>query len=366
MEKYFIHIVAARPNFMKAAPVIKRFEREKIPFKLIHTGQHYDTNMSGIFFDQLGIRKPDVNLNIGGKDFSYQIGNTIIELKKYIETLIYKPQAIIVYGDVNSTVAASIVAKMMQIDLIHIESGLRSYDNEMPEEINRIITDRLSDHLFITSEDCIVNLNKEGINKNIHLVGNTMIDSLVELKSHINFSKILKQLSLKKRDYVVVTLHRPSNVDSLDNLESILLELEKLNSKIKVVFPVHPRITKNVNFILDNWIKKSSILILDPLPYFDFIKLIKNSSLVISDSGGIQEETSFFGVPCLTLRENTERPITIKEGSNRLIGSNPKEIIRQFEEITYKFKEQKNSIKLWDGKASERILNKIKFLYNIN
>ena len=192
-----------------------------------------------------------------------------------------------------------------------------------------------------------------------------MIDSLIDLSSNINSSKILQNLNLKIKDYVVVTLHRPSNVDSLDNLEKILLELEKLSQKVKVVFPVHPRIIDKVNTIINKWLKKSSILISQPLPYFDFIKLVKNSNLVITDSGGIQEETSFFGVPCLTLRNNTERPITVEEGTNKLIGSNPNAIIRQYEEMNNKSQKQSIKIELWEGKASDRIVEKIKILYKL-
>lgn len=365
MSKLFLHVVAARPNFMKAAPVIKKFEKECIPFKLVHTGQHYDNNMSNVFFEQLGLRTPDINLNIGGGDFSYQIGNILIKLKEYIEGLPLKPTAIIVYGDVNSTVSSALVSKMMQIDLIHIESGLRSYDNKMPEEINRLITDRLSNYLFVTSQDCITNLNKEGIEDNIYFVGNTMIDSLVDLNPKIDSSKILQNLKLKKSNYVVVTLHRPSNVDDKRNLENILNQFQKLSKKISVVFPVHPRIKETVNLLSNDWDEKLNIIVTDPLPYFDFIKLLKNASLVITDSGGIQEEATFFGVQCLTLRDNTERPITIYEGTNKLIGSDPKKIIKHFSKISIKAKKQKKIIKFWDGKASNRIIKKIKLIYKI-
>lgn len=354
----FIHIIAARPNFVKAAPVIKEFLKEGIPFKIIHTGQHYDSNMSDVFLEQLNIPIPDYNLKTGGLVFSEQIGKTIIDLEKIFSKYINILEGVIVYGDVNATISASMVTSKLNIDLIHIESGLRSFDRTMPEEINRIVTDKLSKHLFVTSREAIKNLNFEGITENIYFCGNTMIDSLVQNEDSINSSKILSKLKLKKKDYTVTTLHRPSNVDENQKIISFLENINNLSKKIKVVLPVHPRVREQ---ILSFNIISNNIIFTDPLPYFDFIKLIKHSKAVISDSGGVQEETSFFNVPCLTLRENTERPITVIKGTNKLIGNNFDNIEDEYNKLNLN---QLSNLELWDGYSSKRILDKIKNIYS--
>tara|TARA_R110000851_G_scaffold155423_1_gene297830 strand:+ start:418 stop:1518 length:1101 start_codon:yes stop_codon:yes gene_type:complete len=361
--KKVIHIVGARPNFIKAAPLIKKMNTLDIVNMVVHTGQHYDHNMSQQFFDELNIPTPDYNLGAGGGSHTTQTSNIMIGCERIFSE--HKPNFVIVYGDVNSCVAASIVASKMHLEglpkikIIHIESGLRSYDRDMPEEINRILTDNISDILFVTCQDALDNLKQEGIDEEkCHLVGNTMIDSLVELNDKFDDSKILKTLNLKDKLYVLITLHRPSNVDTKDGLKKMMDSLSLISNQIDCVFPIHPRTKNNLSkFGLYEKYNTDKFKIINPLGYVDFMCLQKNSKLVITDSGGIQEESSFFNVPCLTLRDNTERPITCIQGTNELVGTDLNKLIKKINTIDLN---KKSNIELWDGNASSRIVKIMK------
>jgi len=348
-----LHVVGARPNFMKAAPVWAAINK-LTEFKqiLVHTGQHYDNLMSDIFFRELNLPTIDYNLNIGSDTHARQTAAIMIELEGLF--LDIRPDLVMVYGDVNSTVAAAMVCSKLHISFAHVEAGLRSFDRRMPEEINRLITDQLADYLFTPSEDADENLNNEGIDKNkVFLIGNVMIDTLTKLTSRSLVPDKFKNIN----DYVLVTLHRPSNVDQLDNLQSIISNLIEVSNKRSVIFPVHPR-TKQILLKLNidtDGIKNFHII--DPLGYLEFLGLMKNAKIVITDSGGIQEETTWLGIPCITVRENTERPITITLGTNQLIGIDYQKIPKVVNTINLK----KHTIPpLWDGKASERIAEILK------
>ena len=344
-----INIVGARPNFMKIAPLIKVMDKhsDKIKYILLHTGQHYDKKMSDIFFKELEIREPDINLGVNKGSQIEQIANIMIKFEEVC--LKERPDLIIVVGDVNSTLACGLVASRLGIRLAHVEAGLRSFDRTMPEEINRMTVDHLSDYLFVTEQSGYDNLIKEGIEKNkIYFTGNVMIDTLVQCLN--KKTSILKKIKLEPENYCVVTLHRPANVDNRKKLESIIKILKKFNNQ--VVWPIHPRTKKNIKkFNLGSQIK--DFIILEPLGYLDFISLVSDSCFVFTDSGGIQEETTYLKIPCLTMRKSTERPITISEGTNILVNSE-KEIAK-----TLKFLGKKKSSipKYWDGKSAERILD---------
>ena len=358
-------VVGARPNFMKISPLIDEIETsgKKIQIMLIHTGQHYDLKMSEVFFSDLKLRKPDKNLEVGKGTPAWQIGEIIKRVEPVM--LNYNPDLVVVPGDVNSTMACAIAANKMNIPIAHLEAGLRSYDRTMPEEINRIITDQLSELLLIPSADARNNLIKENHNKNkIHFVGNAMIDSLTRLlpKAKVRINDLRKKYSLKE-NYIVVTLHRPSNVDNKEKFRNILRSLNKISQKIDVLFPLHPR-TKN-NILRNNLnLKKDSIKYIEPLGYLDFIALENYSDLIITDSGGIQEESTYLKIPCITLRDNTERPITITSGSNQLLNIEKESLY----EIVFKRIDEfsKKSIripKFWDGKTSKRIVEIIEKKY---
>jgi len=351
------------------APVHKEFKKHKskILHKIVHTGQHYDKKMSDVFLKELELPEPDIILNVGSKSHAEQKAVIMIEFEKII--LKEMPDLVIVYGDVNSTTAASIVSskilnsKGTPIQIAHIESGLRSFDKSMPEEINRKITDILSDYLFVTEPSGIRNLKKEGIDENkIFFVGNTMIDSLKFYMKKIGSSEILKELCISKDKYALVTLHRPSNVDDKNNFTKILnifASINKINPDLDIVFPVHPRTFKMIDkFKLRNSFDRIKNLILtEPLGYLDFLKLTCNAKFVLTDSGGIQEETTFLQIPCLTLRENTERPVTSEIGTNVICGLNENLIVKKIKEIeSGKFKKGKIP-KYWDGDAAKRIVN---------
>lgn len=346
-----IHVVGARPNFMKAIPVWKAIGR-MTDFNqiLVHTGQHYDNLMSDIFFKELQIPAPDFNLNIGSDTHARQTAAIMIKFEELM--MDQKPNLVLVYGDVNSTAAAAIVCSKLLIPFAHVEAGLRSFDRRMPEEINRIITDQLATILFTPSEDGNINLAKEGIHKSkIHFVGNVMIDTLVGLLPMVDKPIIFNNY----KQYILVTLHRPSNVDDPKSLISIINNLNEISKSIPVLFPVHPR-TKNMIAVnnLDVEIYHNLKLI-DPLGYLDFLGLMKNSTAVITDSGGIQEETTYLGIPCITVRENTERPITVSLGTNQLIGKEYHKIPALVNNMINSGKPKSTIPPLWDGKASERI-----------
>lgn len=375
LPRKVMYIVGARPNFMKVAPLMREMSRypQKFDQLLLHTGQHYDDEMSKCFFNDLRLTEPDIYLGVGSGTHSEQTGKIMIEFEKVCFK--EKPDLVIVVGDVNSTVACALVATKLCIPVAHVEAGLRSFDRTMPEEINRILTDQISDYLFTTCEDANQNLIKEGIPENkIFFVGNAMIDSLLNHIKIANNSVIPEKLGLRKNNkikkYGLVTLHRPSNVDNKKILKGILGALNGLARVIPVIFPAHPRTIKQIkNFKLqemvnyeENFLSKGlnntnrSILAIPPLGYLDFLCLISNAAIVLTDSGGIQEETTILGIACLTLRNNTERPITIKEGTNILVGNNPDNIINTALNILKNQNSKKKIPKYWDGKAAERIV----------
>ena len=353
-----ICVCGARPNFMKIAPLMKAFDESgKFETLLVHTGQHYDKKMSHLFFEELNIPKPDINLEVGSGSHAVQTA----EIMKRFEPVAvdFKPDYVLVVGDVNSTIACGLVAVKLGVKLIHVEAGLRSFDRAMPEEVNRVLTDAISDLLFVTEQSGLDNLKNEGVNSDkVHLVGNVMIDTLLANKEKAENSDILEKLNLRKKGYAVITLHRPSNVDDMANLGKIIFAFEVIEKDLKLIFPIHPRTRNNIEGTdLDKRVKMmGNLILLEPVGYLDFLKLTANAALVMTDSGGIQEETTILGVPCMTLRENTERPITIIEGTNRLVHIETEDILKHYNEIKAGNFEAKGRIpKFWDGKAAQRI-----------
>ncbi len=354
-----INIVGARPNFIKIAPLMDSFRVQPgIDSLLVHTGQHYDEKMSDLFFRQLGIPEPDINLGVGSGSHAVQTAAIMQAFEPVLEQ--HKPQAVLVVGDVNSTVACGLVAVKMGIKLIHVEAGLRSFDRSMPEEINRVCTDAISDLLFCSEKSGVENLRNEGIaEEKIHLVGNVMIDALLQHRKKADTSTILETLSLSSGEYAVTTLHRPANVDNDSILQRIMSALEEISRDIPVIFPIHPRTRQRMtSFGIYN--NHSQIRLIDPLGYFDSLKLMASARVVLTDSGGIQEETTILKVPCLTLRENTERPITIEMGSNQLVGTEPIRIMNAYHKIQQHHSRINDIPPLWDGHAAKRIVDIIK------
>ncbi|MFC1490472.1 non-hydrolyzing UDP-N-acetylglucosamine 2-epimerase [Candidatus Latescibacterota bacterium] len=354
-----ICVCGARPNFIKIGPIMNAFEKQDaFETCLVHTGQHYDKKMSSLFFDELNIPKPDINLDVGSGSHAVQTA----EIMKRFEPVVldFKPDYVLVVGDVNSTIACGLVAVKLGAKLIHVEAGLRSFDRTMPEEINRILTDSISDLLFVSERSGVENLISEGVDpKKIHFVGNVMIDTLLANIEKAQTSDILKKLDIKPKEYAVITLHRPSNVDSLDSLKEILDAFEKIQKEIKLIFPIHPRSRNNIQRMgLQSRIDKmKNLILIDPVGYLDFLWLMKNSSFVMSDSGGIQEETTILGVSCMTLRENTERPVTVSEGTNRLVKINSKDIVNNYVNIMNEKPGITTGIpEMWDGKTAVRIV----------
>ena len=354
-------IVGARPNFMKMAPLYRELSLSSNRYEpqIIHTGQHYDEQMSKLFFNDLAMPEPSAYLNVGSGTQGKQTARII---ERYEDLILAgdKPDLVIVAGDVNSTIACALVAKKLYIPVAHLEAGLRSYDDRMPEEINRVLTDRISDLLLTPSLDANKNLEKEGIDpEKIYFVGNIMIDSLVAHKDKAENSNIFYQLNMSPNEkYALVTLHRPSNVDEYEGLKMLLTSLEKIGRKIKIIFPMHPRTRKNIYELgLSSILNTSSdILFTEPLGYLDFLKLEMNAKFILTDSGGIQEESTYFGVPCLTLRENTERPITVTEGTNHLVDLNVESIVNSAREIIEGNVKKGKIPKYWDGKTANRIV----------
>ncbi|HZW93537.1 MAG TPA: UDP-N-acetylglucosamine 2-epimerase (non-hydrolyzing) [Candidatus Eremiobacteraceae bacterium] len=344
---HILHVVGARPNFVKAAPVLRAIRKRGLRQTLVHTGQHYDRNMSDVFFTQLEIPEPDVNLGVKSGTHASQTA----EIMRSFEPVVLesKPDMVLVYGDVNSTVAAALVCSKLLVPVGHVEAGLRSFDRTMPEEINRIVTDRLADILFTPSEDGDTNLLHEGVpRERIHLVGNVMIDSLIQL---LPAAKSCPKNGFPDR-YALVTLHRPSNVDDVDSLRAILDSLTNVSKELSIIFPVHPRTRQR---LAEFGIDTQNLKLLDPIPYIEFLSLQSRAAVVITDSGGIQEETTYLGVPCLTLRRNTERPITVTLGTNILVGDDREGLATEMEKILEG--KQKKGLRppLWDGYAGDRI-----------
>ena len=354
MKKILI-CVGTRPNFIKVTQFKKLAAEFNLDIRLLHTGQHFDHQMSQVFFEELKLDKPDIYLDAQGNTQIKMMADIMCKFEK--ELLNLNPDIVLVPGDVNSSLACAIVASRNGYKVGHIESGLRSFDRDMPEEINRILIDDLSDLFFITEQSGIDHLLNEGKeNDKLHFVGNTMIDSLVAFSEHIDTSSILKTLNIKD-SYGLLTFHRPSNVDSLEPLMELVLSIEEISKEISLVFPIHPRTQKNlIKFnLLDRLRKIKNLSITSSLGYLDFMKLVKNASVVVTDSGGIQEETTFLQIPCLTIRENTERPVTITEGTNQLLPLNHVEISNSLMSVLNKSPNSKTPFN-WDGEATKRIL----------
>ena len=367
-----VSVVGARPNFMKIAPLLRAIKKHNsrhaphstIDHLLVHTGQHYDYEMSQVFFQDLEIPKPDFYLNIGSGTHAQQTGKVMIEFDKVLFQ--EKPELVVVVGDVNSTLAAALTAVKAHIPVAHVEAGLRSFDRTMPEEINRLVTDIISDYLFTPSPDADENLKREGVAKEkIFLVGDVMVDSLLYNKARASRSDILEKLGLTTHHapaispYALLTLHRPSNVDSRDSLIKIVNALKEVSQKIPIIFPAHPRTLKKLTEfeLLDSPpFTSDAVKVIGPAGYIDFLNLEMNAMFVMTDSGGIQEETTVLGVPCLTLRNTTERPITITQGTNMLLWNDTQKIIEESLKILDGKGKTGSFPELWDGKAAERIV----------
>lgn len=360
-----INVVGARPNFMKIAPIIE--EMRKFPGSispiLVHTGQHYDDNMSKQFFKDLELPEPDVFLGVGPGTHAQQTAKIMVEFEKILVK--EKPDLTLVVGDVNSTLACALASVKLNIPVAHVEAGLRSFDRSMPEEINRLMTDAISDYLFITEKEAEVNLLKEGKPKDkIFFVGNVMIDTLLKNKAKGDSSGILSELHLDSKKYALLTLHRPENVDNEDKLRQLIDILNEVKKHIAVVFPVHPRTRgklDNLGLSANNGLKLTG-----PLGYLDFIKLMSEAKCVLTDSGGIQEETTILRVPCLTLRRNTERPVTITQGSNMLLGTDREKILKEVMNVLSGKSANSGIPELWDGQAAVRIVRILIKLSKIN
>jgi len=366
-------IVGTRPNMMKVAPLLAELRRHnEIAPVLVHTGQHYDYSMSQVFFDQLGVPPPDYNLNVGSGPHYAQTA----EIMRKFGDLVQKdrPDMVLVAGDVNSTIACALVAAKERIPVAHVEAGLRSFDRSMPEEINRILTDALSDLLFTTEESANQNLANEGVAPDkIFFVGNLMIDSLVRALKIARPSSLRCELGLRAKPYVVLTLHRPSNVDNEDELKRTLESIAEIAQRLPVVFPAHPRTARNIEAAgltaVRAWkgglLPSRGLWMMPPASYLDFLDLIQHAVMVITDSGGVQEETTFLGVPCLTYRENTERPVTVSMGTNRVVGCDPQQLLLSaLETLENANHSQHRSARirppLWDGRTSPRIVSILK------
>jgi UDP-N-acetylglucosamine 2-epimerase (non-hydrolysing) len=352
-----LHVVGARPNFMKVAPVYRALGGHlQIRQILVHTGQHYDLNMSEIFFQQLGITEPQINLEVGSGSHAVQTAQIMMRFEEVL--LKEKPDLVLVYGDINSTVAAALVCSKLGFKVGHVEAGLRSFDRTMPEEINRLLTDQISDLLFTPSRDGDENLIREGIDKDkIHYVGNVMIDTLTRLLpvAESLWPKLSSNLNVSERQYGLVTLHRPSNVDVPATLSNFLNTLDDISDELPIIFPIHPRTRARIGEAGLKSITNARLRLINPVGYLDFLCLQKRAKLLITDSGGIQEETTFLGIPCLTVRENTERPVTVSIGTNILVGQDMEYLKSEVERILAGGGKRGGIPPLWDGRAGERI-----------
>ena len=354
-----VSVVGARPNFMKIAPIVEAMQAyPAIENVLVHTGQHYDHAMSDLFFNQLGLPEPDMYLGVGSGPHGEQTGKIMIEFEKVLQNI--HPDVVIVVGDVNSTIACGLVAVKMGIRLAHVEAGLRSFDRTMPEEINRILTDQISHYLFITEASAFENLRHEGIPEDrIYFVGNVMIDTLLRHRQRAMESRILEELGVMPEQYALVTLHRPTNVDQADMLARLLQVLGTISNDLPVIFPVHPRTQNKIrDFKLQEKLAAyPNLKLVDPIGYLDFLKCMIHARFVLTDSGGIQEETTVLGIPCITARENTERPVTVTEGTNVVVGRNPDRILAEARKILSGDWKKGRTPDRWDGKAAERIVS---------
>ena len=356
-------VVGARPNFMKAAPVIDSLRRyPDMQVMLVHTGQHYDHKMSTLFFQELGMPKPDIDLQVGSGSHGEQTGHIMMKIEPLM--ISDRPDVVIVFGDVNSTIAAALCAAKLGIQVAHVEAGLRSFDRTMPEELNRILTDNLSDFLFTTEAGARKNLMREGIgDEKIHFVGNVMVDTLLKHRARAAALDMSRQLGLQPGTYGLLTLHRPSNVDDEPTLTEILNAIDEISKGLTIIFPCHPRTRQRLSqgtfAQLMNTEKpgcdRKRLVVLDPLGYLEFLSLMGDACLVMTDSGGIQEETTVLGVPCLTLRHNTERPVTVEQGTNVLVGNSRDHIVAAAEKALSGGAQHARVPELWDGKAAERI-----------
>lgn len=350
-----MHVVGARPNFPKVAPIMSEMSKHphQIQQLLVHTGQHYDYNMSQVFFEQLEMPSPDVFLNIGSGTHAVQTAAVMTAFEP--EIVKHQPDWVVVVGDVNSTVACALVCAKLGVRVAHVEAGLRSRDRTMPEEINRLLTDQISDLLFTPSKDGTENLLREGIDpKNIHFVGNVMIDTLIKLLPKALERNTLADYKLHPNKYILVTLHRPSNVDDEQALRNLLRAMLEISQDLPVIFPVHPRTRKRIQELNAN-VPDTSLRMIDPLGYLDFVAMMNRAALVVTDSGGVQEETTYLGVPCVTVRPNTERPITITEGTNRLVGNCFHDLVQGIRRAMRLPPGKHRIPELWDGHAAMRI-----------
>ena len=355
---HILNVVGARPNFMKIAPILREiYLRPVFCQTLVHTGQHYDPNLSDVFFTELGIQHANINLGVGSMPREEQIERIMVAFEPYLVDL--RPDIVLVVGDINSTVACARVAKRHGAKIAHVEAGLRSFDLGMPEEQNRLETDQLSDFLFVTEQSGVDNLRNENCHGSVFLVGNVMIDTLITNLDKVKTSRAMQILNLQCKEFAISTFHRPSNVDSREGLKSLIDIISSITERIPMVLPIHPRTRCSLEKmgLLASLESIPRLKVIDPLGYLDFMHLVANARVVITDSGGIQEETTYLQVPCLTMRENTERPITVDEGSNTLVGLNKEKILFALDRVidgTYK---QGRIPQLWDGKAAYRILN---------
>lgn len=348
-----INVVGARPNFMKAAPVVQEMRgRKSFHQLLVHTGQHYNYELSDVFFKELGMPVPDIHLGVGSGSHAEQTAKIMLGFEKVL--LEEKPDLVLVYGDINSTIAAALTASKMNIRIGHVEAGLRSFDWTMPEEVNRVLTDQLSDFLFTHSPECEVNLKKEHVKGKIFFVGNTMIDSLLKFKEIAKKSTVMERMGINKK-FILLTMHRAANVDSVGNMKKVVGIVEEASGYAQVVFPIHPRTRNSLEKL--GFLKKigKHALVCNPLGYIDFMNLQMNALAVLTDSGGVQEETTVLGVPCLTLRENTERPVTVEKGTNTVVGLNRERIGKELKKISEGKGKKGKLLEKWDGKAAKRI-----------
>lgn len=365
MSLKIFNVVGARPNFMKVGPLHRAFQQfSDIESFVIHTGQHYDERMSDVFFKQLGLPEPHIYLNVGSGSHAEQTARVMIAFEEAV--LEHKPDLVLVVGDVNSTVACSLVAAKCHIPVVHVEAGLRSGDRAMPEEINRIVTDAIADYLFVTEQSGIDNLKMEGVaDEKVFFVGNVMIDSLVHFREEAARRPILKDLGVASKKYALMTMHRPSNVDTQDQLEKVVETIEKVAAMIPVVLPLHPR-TKNrlESFgMMARLEALPQLTMTGPQGYLEFLNLMDNAAAIITDSGGVQEESTYLQVPCLTLRPNTERPVTITSGTNELHDLVPDAIASRVEDILCNDYKKGEIPALWDGQAAMRIARIIQEIY---